>query len=57
MGAGGAELNITYEMMPVGFSLQRYNLSSYFVFSIHDSGKQQSGDFWNGQESKVTSCK
>lgn len=38
-GQVGAELAVMYEM-PVGFSLQRYNLPSYFAFSIHDSEKQ-----------------
>ena len=35
-GHVGAELTITYKMMPVGFSLQRYNLpSSFFFFFLH----------------------
>ena len=38
-GQVGAELAITCEM-PMGFSLQRYNLPFYFTFSIHDSEKQ-----------------
>ena len=49
-GHVGAELTITYKMMPVGFSLQRYNLPSSFfffpAFSTHDSGKQNSQELF-----------
>lgn len=50
-GQVGPELDITHEMMPVGFSLQRYHLSSYFVFSIHDSGKQNSQEIFGMEKS------